>query len=124
MNKTPKYAFNGLRSIDLNGLRFSCTGCDESMKGLYAFLQAVRGNVNRYMNVNSFARLLVISCVPLLAATITFAQDGPQTRSITSDDFASQRPAAAKVPGNKGRSVGATRVTPKYVRRVATAVSW
>jgi len=41
----------------------------------------------------------LISC--FLGVSLGAAQDGTKTRSITSDDFASQRPATAKVPGRK-----------------------
>lgn len=55
--------------------------------------------------------VLIIGCVTALCfATIAAAQDGVQTRSITSDDFASQRPAKAKSRAK------AKRYTYKFVR--------
>jgi len=53
----------------------------------------------------------------LVAATAAlFAQDGVQTRSITSDDFASQRPARTEVATPKKPAAKPKRLVYKYVR--------
>jgi Domain of unknown function (DUF4384) len=49
------------------------------------------------------------------AATSVVAQDGTKTRSITSDDFASQRPARAKTAGRKS-AAKPKRYSYKFVR--------
>lgn len=64
------------------------------------------------MKVNSIAELTVVFCLIHLAVTIAAAQDG--TRSITSDDFAKQRPAAASSTGK--RPVKRPPKTYKFVR--------
>src|SRR5437868_8847443 len=67
---------------------------------------------------------IAAACCFIAMVTLRFAAQDNQTRSITSDDFASQRPVAKAAAGNKGHSAGAKRVTYKYVRRDATAVRW
>lgn len=53
------------------------------------------------MTINLVKRSIIGLFTLAMAATTAAAQDGPKTRSITSDDFASQRPARAKTPGRK-----------------------
>lgn len=52
-------------------------------------------------------RILFLSGLPVLFVSSVFAQDNPKPRSITSDDFIKQRPAAKKPPQRKKSS-------PKY----------
>ncbi len=62
------------------------------------------------------------------AVTGTFAQEASQTRSITSDDFASQRPPGKVIVSKSGvrKTVPATnkRYTYKFVRSDKNAVRW
>ena len=71
--------------------------------------------------------ILFLSSVFLIFAPSVFAQDNPQTRSITSDDFASQRPAASSAgltgkndkKGNKTTAISpkSKKAVYKYVRQ-------
>ncbi|CAN5625988.1 hypothetical protein BH20ACI4_BH20ACI4_28460 [soil metagenome] len=61
--------------------------------------------------------LLILSLSIFLISSIGFAQDGAKTRSITSDDFASQRPVNKISQTGKNSRVKPRRATYKYVRR-------
>ncbi len=79
------------------------------------------------MTDESFAKLIITCCITLSAVTFTAAQNRVQDRSITSDDFASQRPAAkAQNPRqrrNQSRASRPTRATYKLVKK-PTSVRW
>jgi hypothetical protein len=70
------------------------------------------------MKINLLATLILIC-----TASITFAQSGAQTRSITSDDFASQRPSVSLgVSAGVGiRRAKASKATYKFARRGSTS---
>lgn len=61
-------------------------------------------------------RILLFGGSLILFCSTVFAQDDTKTRSITSDDFASQRPAGKTVSAAK-RNSRARRATYKYVRQ-------
>ncbi len=65
------------------------------------------------MKPNIFVNLLVLSSTVLLFAWAASAQEGVQTRSITSDDFGKQRPADAESSGKTGKK------TNRYTYRLA-----
>src|SRR5688500_8448749 len=67
------------------------------------------------MKTKLSTRSIVILSAMVLTAMTVAAQDGAKTRSITSDDFASQRPARAKTPGRK-TAAKAKRYSYKFVR--------
>ncbi len=59
-------------------------------------------------------KILIVGAILIFSAAAAFAQD---TRSITSDDFASQRPAAKKTTRQTRNNRTKRRPTYKYVRR-------
>jgi len=48
------------------------------------------------MNINNFAKLILTTVFLIPAASLATAQNGVQTRSVMSDDFANKRPAAVR----------------------------
>ncbi len=70
--------------------------------------------------------VLLVFCTLLIAISVS-AQDDPQTRSITSDDFVKDRPAGVKptAPGPRRPPLARRRsVTYKFVRKDQNAVRW
>lgn len=67
------------------------------------------------MRIGIIAKFFTVICFAAAAANAISAQDGSKSRSITSDDFASQRPAAAKATGKKTQPK-AKHFKYKYVR--------
>ncbi len=68
------------------------------------------------MKIFNCMKPIVICCISVAAVGIAAAQDGVQTRSITSDDFASQRPAKSEAPGRKPLAAKPKSVTYKFAR--------
>lgn len=75
------------------------------------------------MKINYLKSLIVICCFMTMTVIVAAAQDGDNTRSITSDDYAKARPAAATTTG---RPAGSQRASVKYnlVRRDKKKIRW
>lgn len=70
------------------------------------------------MKTNLLLKLFVTGSLLIAAAITGAAQDGVQTRSIVSDDFANQRPAKVDPGGKRTAPVKRKRYTYKFVRAI------